>query len=50
MLSPLWVWLAFDEVPSAPTLVGGAVILAALVFRILAMTGGARRETVRQGR
>jgi drug/metabolite transporter, DME family len=50
MLSPLWVWLAFDEVPSASTLVGGAVILAALVFRILAMTGGARRETVRQGR
>lgn len=36
MLSPIWVWLAFGEVPAATTLAGGAVILAALVFQIIA--------------
>jgi drug/metabolite transporter (DMT)-like permease len=36
MLSPIWVWLAFGEVPAATTLIGGAVILGALVFQILA--------------
>jgi DME family drug/metabolite transporter len=36
MLSPIWVWLAFGEVPAATTLIGGAVILSALVFQILA--------------
>ncbi|HKQ95197.1 MAG TPA: DMT family transporter [Aestuariivirgaceae bacterium] len=50
MLSPVWVWLAFDEVPSASTLVGGAVILVALVFRIFAMAGGGRPERVRRER
>jgi drug/metabolite transporter (DMT)-like permease len=35
-LSPIWVWLAFGEVPAATTLIGGAVILCALVFQILA--------------
>jgi drug/metabolite transporter, DME family len=36
MLSPIWVWLAFGEVPAVTTLVGGAVILSALAFQILA--------------
>jgi drug/metabolite transporter (DMT)-like permease len=36
VLGPIWVWLAFAEVPSVATLVGGAVILAALLGRILA--------------
>jgi drug/metabolite transporter (DMT)-like permease len=36
MLSPIWVWLAFGEVPAATTLIGGAVILTALAFQILA--------------
>jgi DME family drug/metabolite transporter len=36
MLGPIWVWLAFGEVPALTTLVGGAVILSALVFQILA--------------
>ena len=30
VLAPLWVWAAFGEVPSAYTLVGGAVVLAAI--------------------
>ena len=31
VLGPLWVWLAIDEVPSPATLIGGALVLAALV-------------------
>jgi drug/metabolite transporter (DMT)-like permease len=41
MLAPIWVWLAFGEVPAVTTLIGGAVILTALVFQILST---ARRE------
>jgi drug/metabolite transporter (DMT)-like permease len=29
-LAPLWVWLAFSEVPSFYTLLGGAIVLAAV--------------------
>ncbi|MDP9137845.1 MAG: DMT family transporter [Pseudomonadota bacterium] len=36
VLAPIWVWLAFGETPSVPTLTGGAVILAALLWRIIA--------------
>ena len=31
VLGPLWVWIGFDEVPSAYTLAGGAIVFAALV-------------------
>jgi drug/metabolite transporter (DMT)-like permease len=33
VLGPLWVWLALSERPSATTLVGGAVVLAAVVIQ-----------------
>lgn len=33
-LAPFWVWLAFGDVPSAATLVGGAVVLAAVVGQL----------------
>jgi drug/metabolite transporter (DMT)-like permease len=33
VLGPLWVWLALDERPGAPTLVGGAVVVAAIVIQ-----------------
>jgi drug/metabolite transporter, DME family len=36
MLAPIWVWMAFGEVPAAATLAGGAIILSALVYRTLA--------------
>lgn len=32
LLGPLWVWMAVGEVPARATLVGGAVVLAALIF------------------
>ena len=31
ILAPLWVWLIHDERPHAMALVGGAIVLAALV-------------------
>jgi drug/metabolite transporter (DMT)-like permease len=33
VLGPLWVWLALDERPSALTLVGGAVVIVAIVIQ-----------------
>ena len=38
VFGPLWVWLAFNEAPSTATLIGGAVILVAVVAMAL---GGA---------
>jgi drug/metabolite transporter (DMT)-like permease len=32
VLGPLWVWLALSERPSAATLVGGAVVLGAVLL------------------
>ena len=34
--APLWVWLAFGEVPSGLTLVGGGIVLAAVLLDLLA--------------
>ena len=33
VLGPLWVWLALDEQPSTLTLVGGAIVIAAIVIQ-----------------
>ncbi len=35
-LAPIWVWLAFDETPPTTTLVGGGVILVAVIWNVLA--------------
>lgn len=43
MLGPFWVWLVHDEVPSSRTIVGGAIILTALVAHILVQMKGQRR-------
>ena len=32
-LSPLWVWLAVNEVPANNTLIGGAIVLVAVVMQ-----------------
>lgn len=36
LLGPLWAWLGAGEVPASATLMGGAVVLTALVFNELA--------------
>ncbi len=41
VLGPVWVWIWVDEVPSAYTLVGGAILLAALAGNIVS---GMRRR------
>lgn len=41
LLAPFWVWLALGEVPSPLTILGGAVLLAAVTFNALT---GARRK------
>jgi drug/metabolite transporter (DMT)-like permease len=33
VLGPLWVWLALDERPSTLTLVGGAIVIVAIVIQ-----------------
>lgn len=38
-LAPLWVWLAFNERPSGATLVGGGVVMVAVVANILGERG-----------
>ena len=32
VLGPFWVWLAIGEEPAKATLMGGAVVLGALIF------------------
>jgi drug/metabolite transporter (DMT)-like permease len=34
-ITPLWVWLVFDETPTKATLIGGALVLAAVLGHIL---------------
>jgi drug/metabolite transporter (DMT)-like permease len=43
VLAPVWVWLVFSEQPPVPTLIGGAIILAALVWH---STHTLRREKI----
>jgi drug/metabolite transporter (DMT)-like permease len=43
VFGPIWVWLVFGEMPAATTLVGGAIILAAVIAMAFASGGGMRR-------
>ncbi len=44
VLGPLWVWLALDERPSALTLVGGAIVIVAIVIQTRARRPRRPRE------
>ena len=35
-LAPLWVWLAFNETPSASTIMGGAIVFVAVAAHLIA--------------
>jgi len=35
LLGPVWVWLVHGEVPATRTLIGGAIVLGALMSHIL---------------
>ena len=43
VLGPLWVWLALDEQPDTLTLVGGAIVVAAIVVQT---RGGSPQESI----
>ncbi len=32
VLAPVWVWMIFSEVPSRNSLIGGVILITALVF------------------
>ena len=42
VLSPLWVWLAFNENPGEGAIIGGVIVLAAVAWQML---GELRQET-----
>jgi drug/metabolite transporter (DMT)-like permease len=44
-LGPLWVWIAYGEEPGAATLVGGAVVVGAVILQTAAPSIPARRLT-----
>lgn len=43
VLGPIWVWLAFRENPGTATLIGGAVVLAAVLYQTTERTQAAAR-------
>lgn len=49
VLAPLWVWLFVDETPADATLVGGVVILAAVVWLTVHSAGGFRLVRTSRG-
>ena len=44
VLGPFWVWLAWGETASARTLLGGGIVLAALLAHLAWTRGGLRRR------
>jgi len=43
VLAPIWVFIAFGENPGLPTMLGGAIVLAAAVWRVAPELGRERR-------
>jgi drug/metabolite transporter (DMT)-like permease len=42
-LMPFWIWLAFQEIPTARALIGGAIVMAAVVADIVGETRSQRQ-------
>ena len=36
VFGPIWVWLFIDEVPTQLTLIGGSLVLGAVLYRAMA--------------
>jgi drug/metabolite transporter (DMT)-like permease len=49
VLAPFWVWLFFVETPGQATLVGGGIIVAAVIFQITGELRQGRRMAVAEG-
>ncbi len=51
VLAPVWVWMIFSEAPSSRSLIGGAILVAALIAHSLwQITHGGIRRTARPPR
>src|SRR5690606_38191653 len=46
VLAPIWVWLIFNEVPSDQSLIGGAILIGALLCHSLWQLNQSRRKRV----
>jgi drug/metabolite transporter (DMT)-like permease len=46
-MSPLWVWIFFDEVPARATFIGGGCVLAAILWNVGAELRRSARAVVR---
>jgi drug/metabolite transporter (DMT)-like permease len=44
VVGPLWVWIGYDEEPGPATLLGGAVVIAAVVLQTMQRTPPGRRR------
>mgnify|MGYP006088595515 FL=1 len=44
VFGPIWVWLFVDEVPTQLTLIGGSLVISAVLFRALAELRSAGRD------
>ncbi len=42
VLSPIWVWVFVNEVPSVTTLIGGGIVLAGVIYQALGARGKPR--------
>jgi len=42
-LMPFWVWVAFQETPAPRALVGGALVMGAVIADIVGDTGAEKR-------
>jgi len=41
-LAPFWIWLVFNEIPSASTIIGGSIVFCAVVLNVLARARSAK--------
>jgi drug/metabolite transporter (DMT)-like permease len=45
-LAPLWVWLAFNETAGPQTLLGGVIVLGAVIMYVILSQRSYRRRSV----
>jgi drug/metabolite transporter (DMT)-like permease len=45
VLAPLWVWIAISETPAPTTLIGGAVIVGAVILQATGSAAGERLQS-----
>ncbi len=44
-MTPFWVWLVFAETPTGPTLIGGGMVMVAVIGHILVQAGKGQRAS-----